>query len=98
MEPSAGRVVNLTLGGELLLSANPQLSLRDALGAFLVDARMESVARVTDVIGPVSAPWLVAAPKPGTPAHRLVGKELYISKPRPRRGQGQDRRNYRGGR
>lgn len=98
VEGNAGRVVNVTLSGELLLAAAPGLPAKEALGAFLVDARLESVARVSDVIGPVASPWLVAAPKPGVPAHRLVGKDLYLSKPRPRSGRGHDRRARRGGR
>lgn len=94
---SAGRVLNITLSGDLVLAAPSSLDAKSALGAFLVDARLESVARVADVIGPVASPYLVAKPKPGIPAHRLVGKDLFLSQARPPRRDNY-RRGPRGGR
>ncbi|MHB8586468.1 MAG: H/ACA ribonucleoprotein complex subunit GAR1/NAF1 [Thermoplasmatota archaeon] len=84
MQESAGTVLNVTADGRLLLAATPDLAVKDTLGRSLEDQRREPAGRIRDVIGPVDAPILIVeAPRSGAPAHRLIGRTLFLSSKRP---------------
>jgi rRNA processing protein Gar1 len=87
-----GNVMRVTTRGALLVKAPAGLRIRAAggpdygarkdvvrIGSFTVDARNETVGKVTDVIGPVKSPYLVVTPPRGAKIHRLQGKEIYLS-------------------
>lgn len=77
---SVGTVRDLTHEGSLLVEAPPASDPEGPparTGSELVDARRNVVGRVVDVIGPVTAPYIVVAPSGGSKVHRLLGKELY---------------------
>lgn len=68
----AGKVIQLVPRG-LLVKAPKMLPI----GTHLVDARNQPAGRVTDVIGPVAAPYLVISPPKGVPAQRLLTRDVY---------------------
>ena len=68
-----------------------------AIGANAADARREPLGRVTDVIGPVSNPYVLITPARGARLHRVLGKDVYAidrppSRRRPARKGARDRR------
>jgi len=69
---SAGVVVNTTQAG-LLVKAPRMLPI----GTTLVDVRNQPVGRVSDVIGPVKAPFLVVKPGKGANPLRLLNREVF---------------------
>lgn len=77
-ERTLGKVLDVTVKGTLLVPmANPDPNVAPRLGTRVVDARNAAVGRVVDVIGPVSAPTLVVAPRERAKVHRLLGKDVY---------------------
>ena len=67
-----GTVVNASERG-LLVKAPRMLPI----GSRLVDVRNQPVGRVVDVIGPVSAPYLIVNPGKGSKTQRLLSREVY---------------------
>jgi rRNA processing protein Gar1 len=67
-----GKVVNVSAKG--LLVRAPKMV---RIGTPLVDVRNQPVGRVTDVLGPVSAPYLLVSVPKGVPAQKLLTREVY---------------------
>jgi RNA-binding protein len=68
-----GRVSNVTPSRNLVVKAeNPP-----KIGTEVVDENLQSVGKVFDIIGPVSAPYAVVKPTVREP-DKLVNKQLYL--------------------
>ena len=69
---SVGKVVNLSGRGYLVKA--PRLV---PIGTSVVDVRNQPMGRVVDVLGPVSAPYLlIASAKPASPA--WLDREVFL--------------------
>ena len=69
---SAGVVVNAAERG-LLVKARRMVPI----GTSIVDVRNQPVGRVTDVIGPVAAPFLVVKPAKSANPVRLLNRDVF---------------------
>lgn len=67
-----GKVVNVSSRG-LLVKAPKMVPI----GTNLVDVRNQPVGRVTDVVGPVKAPYLVVKPQRGSNAQKALSRDVY---------------------
>ena len=89
---SVGKVVTLTARGSLLVKAPGPLRINAAgrkdtpraengpavkVGSILVDGRKETAGKVMDIIGPVTAPYLVVSPPKGSKPNRFLGRDLF---------------------
>lgn len=91
-----GRVAVVLESGGLLVKApgplpvrlpqGPRHGLR--VGANVADAAREPVGRITDILGPVSSPYVHVTPMRGARLHRLLGKDVYAVEGEPARGHG----------
>ena len=68
----AGRVVDITPKGVLV-----QATKMVPIGTTLVDARNQPAGRVTDVLGPVAAPYLLVSAGKGGKPQRLLKQDVY---------------------
>ena len=68
----AGQVIDVTPKG-VLVKASKMLPI----GTQLVNARNQPAGRVTDVLGPVAAPYLLVKPGQGAKAQSLLKQDLY---------------------
>lgn len=68
-----GRVLNVTPSQSLVVKADnaPKLGLE------VVDENLKVVGKIFDIIGPVSAPYVVVKPTIREPA-KLANKQLYL--------------------
>jgi len=76
-----GKVLHLARSGELVLRSNSGFAPRIGDRAYGPDLR--EVGIISDVFGPISAPYVAVRPLIDDPS-RLVGKVLYVR----RRGRG----------
>jgi rRNA processing protein Gar1 len=68
----AGQVIDITPKGVLVKA--PKMF---PIGTTLVDARNQPAGRVTDVLGPVAAPYLLVNPGKGGKPQRLLKQDVY---------------------
>ncbi|HLE98241.1 MAG TPA: Gar1/Naf1 family protein [Candidatus Thermoplasmatota archaeon] len=96
-----GTVTQVSPRGELVVKTGGPL---DGIGpgTRLVDARMDRVGRVVDVIGPVAKPYLVVAAEKPIRANRADAQGRVSAErgaaAKPRRASGADVREHVGGR
>jgi RNA-binding protein len=89
----AGTVLHLARSGRLILKAAPEI-VRE--GSILVDEQGRRTAKVLEIIGPVSSPYLSAQPFTDR-IERIVGAKLYLGEAQePVRSRGEFRRDDRG--
>lgn len=70
---SLGKVVNLAEKGFLVKSLRMV-----PIGTPLVDVRNQPVGRVSDVLGPVKAPYLLVSPPRGKPMTMRLDREVFL--------------------
>lgn len=68
----AGQVIDITPKGVLVRA--PRMF---PIGTHLVNARNQPAGRITDVLGPVSAPYLLVKPSQGAKGQTLLKQDLY---------------------
>lgn len=90
---SAGKVVNFTRNGSIVLRAKEA----PRIGDFVVDKRSNRVGKIIRITGPVSSPYILVTNNVDDPEvlKSLPGRELFISdrreRPKQYRGKGGDR-------
>lgn len=68
-----GRVLSLTPSQNIVVRTDKT----PKIGATVVDESFKSVGKIFDIIGPVSAPYVVVRPTVNEP-ERLTSKQLYV--------------------
>lgn len=71
----AGVAQSVTQGVLVLRSSGPD---HPAIGATVVDERLDRVGTVVDVFGPVDRPYLAVDPEDDVTPATLLGERLYV--------------------
>jgi RNA-binding protein len=68
-----GRIISISPSGNAIVKAENPLKI----GSEVVDENLNSIGRVSDIIGPVSAPYAVIKPSGREPT-KLSNKPVYL--------------------
>ena len=73
-----GKVVDVGYNGKLIIKAYGEVDPKNTV--MLVDSSGKRLGKVTDIIGPVSAPYIIATPDINIKNHllTLMGQDVYM--------------------
>lgn len=80
-----GKVVDIGYNGKLIIKSYGEIN-PEAMH-ILTDSTGKSIAKVTDIVGPVAAPYIIAIPYEGIRPRllTLLGRDVYIGEAKRKR-------------